>query len=253
MESNISLDTAIQFVSPFTQYLRLTGICVEGEIEIESSLSPEATFSAISAVFGTRANFDPESPPSQNMEKEMPSVWPTIRSLPDIRHIRLEQVRLDELRSSDFDVAGFAELRALMLYPWTYSSVPDAHHMLPLKGSEEYRLLKEILYSAPARLRVVFVGIYHVWILPEQHNHCDLQLQVMPLAEARADNEQFEVMKRELTHDDWYFKNDIPPESVQDLSLEAIDRDAGMWEPQFEVNIRERSYLILKRKDQAIL
>lgn len=128
-------------------------------------------------------------------------LWPSIRTLRGLRHLRLEAVELDKLCMEHFDFTVFVDLRVLMLYPWTYTSRWQAANRTPAEYSPEQWVLQAVLADAPPHLRIVFIGAFRIW-LSRTKQESEESLQPMPLTEAKADNEERAIMQTELTQDD---------------------------------------------------
>ena len=175
------------------------------------------------------------------------ATWPITRAMPSIRHLRLEQVELDKLHPTHFDLPMFENLKVLVLYPWTFTSkTSNGESRLPNDEHPEGKLLRTIVDIAPTSLRVIFVGAYRVWLRRNQNGIRGSEVQPLPLSKAKVDNDEIEIMRKKMTADHWEFTKDVPSSPVRDLSLEARKTTWGSWSRLSRYIIQERSYLLLK-------
>ena len=247
----IDFDAAIGLASPNTRRIQL---CFDVCVRTNAVLSPGPGFYVLSVVTAgrTSAIWDESKGYTrvypQIFDKEI-AAWTVIRSIPGIRHLRLEQVDLGLIEPQHFNLDSFTHLRILMLYPWTYTSTPlEAYGRLPESGIIEGRVLQSILPVAPPYLRVLCIGSYQIWLSRQGLGDFDGSPRPMPLAEAKANDEEMEIMRRDLTNDDWQFIKSSPSRPMRDLSLSARN------EPGLDsVGTKERGRMPPSQRSHVVL
>lgn len=130
----------------------------------------------------------------------------------DLRRLRIDLVDFEGLSLDGFVTPALANLKTLMLYPWSaHSTTLPPNTPLPSDPStfKEGQIALDIISKNLPRLRVLAIGGYRFWV--EQRPATDgTGPKLWHLSHARADAHQRLEIACHLSSRDWNFLIDIP-------------------------------------------
>ena len=132
----------------------------------------------------------------------------------DLRRLRIDLIDFEGLSLDGFVTPALANLKILMLYPWSARSTtlpPNTPLPSDLTTFKEGQIALSIVSEDLPLLRVLAIGGYRFWLERRPATNSDgTKPKLWHLSHAQADAQQRLEIARHLSRRDWSFLTDIP-------------------------------------------